>query len=319
MSALIDKSGLFRIPAADYHADPSAMPSLSSGIAKILVNRTPRHAWYKHPRLNPFFDPRDDDELKRRTAFGSLCHELFLGVGGGVHLMEAKDKDGNPVTKYQTDEAKKERDEAIASGMVPAKVEDFERSKTVVDEARKQLLSWLDFDGESEVVGLAHFDGAVTRFMCDRLLKDERTIIDLKFTDGDASTAEWPRQAARMNYHIQAGHYRAGLAQILGVDIRHTDFLFVVIEVGPPVMVIAHELPPAMSEIGIEQAESARATWGHCLKHGTEMQHWPGYEPGRHRGDDPGWLIAKHEAQSALAKLAFSPIDVGHASEELGE
>ena len=308
MSGLIDTEGLYRLDAATYHADPSAVPSLSSGIAKLIVNRTPRHAWHKHPRLNPFFDAREDDELKRKTAFGSVGHELFLGTGGGIHVIQAKNKNGEPVTGYQSNEAKEERDAALAAGLIPVKAAEFERARVVVDEAKRQLFSWLDLDGESEITGLAHFDNAVTRFMCDRLLKDERTIIDLKFTDGDASTAEWPRQAARMGYHIQAGHYRTGLAQILGIDVRHTDFLFVVVEVGPPIMVIAHELPPGMSEIGIEQAESARATWGHCLNKGTDMKHWPGYEPGRHCGDDPGWIIARHETQAALAKLAFSPV-----------
>ena len=48
--------------------------------------------------------------------------------------------------------------------------------------------------------------------------------------------------------------------------MRHTDFLFVVVEIGPPVMLITHELPVGMAEIGIEQAESARATFGFCLK-----------------------------------------------------
>lgn len=303
MTSLIDRPCLIQIPAAAYHADPSHVPSLSSGIAKLLVNRRPIHAWYKHPRLNPFFDPRDDDELKVSTAFGSCCHERFLGEGGDIHVM-GNDKDGNPITEFRTKAAKQERDEALAQGKIVVKRDEYERAERVVDEAQRQLFSWFDFDGDSEVTGIAHHGkGVVTRFMIDRLLKNGTSIVDLKFTEVAASAEEWPQQAARMGYHIQGGHYRSGLASVLGVDVRHTDFLFVIVEIGPPVQVIVHELPMEMAEIGLEQAERAREIWGNCLSKGTDIKHWPGYERKVHCGDAPGWLLARYETQKIIEKL----------------
>ena len=42
---------LLDMPEADYHKDPSPTPSLSSSIAKLLVNESPYHAYRQHPRL----------------------------------------------------------------------------------------------------------------------------------------------------------------------------------------------------------------------------------------------------------------------------
>ncbi len=302
---LIEQPGLYRTLPRAYHADPSKVPSLSSSIAKHLVNRTPRHAWHNHPRLNPFHAEQGvDDEIKRKTAFGAACHELFLDIGCGIHIIGAVDKDGEPVTDYRTNAAKAERDKAIGEGKVPVRVDEYDEALIVVDEAKRQVQPWLDMSGESEVMGIAHFSGVVTRFMCDRLSHDQRTMFDLKFTKTDASIAEWPQHAARMGYHIQAGHYRSSLAQILSVDVRHIQFLFVVIELGPPVLAIVHELPAGMAEIGLEKAEQARATWGHCLINGMDQEHWPGYPQGIHCGDNPAWLAAQHETQMALARMS---------------
>ena len=43
------RTGIFTIPAADYHADPCEVPSLSASIASLLVNRSPFHAWSAIP------------------------------------------------------------------------------------------------------------------------------------------------------------------------------------------------------------------------------------------------------------------------------
>lgn len=43
---------IIRLPSAEYHADPAPEPSLSATLAKLLISRSPRHAWMASPRLN---------------------------------------------------------------------------------------------------------------------------------------------------------------------------------------------------------------------------------------------------------------------------
>ena len=70
------------ITAADYHSDCCDEPSLSSSIAGLLIDQTPKHAWTAHPRLNPNFKPESSPAMN----LGSVAHELLLGKGGGFEI-----------------------------------------------------------------------------------------------------------------------------------------------------------------------------------------------------------------------------------------
>lgn len=74
------------IPEADYHADPCPTPSLSSSIGKELVNRSPWHAWTKHPRLNPEVEPDN------RASFdlGSAAHAFMLADKQRFKIIDAE-------------------------------------------------------------------------------------------------------------------------------------------------------------------------------------------------------------------------------------
>ena len=58
MSDRISEPGVYSLPDDAYHADPCPGPSLSSSVAKLMLDRSPLHAWHAHPRLNPNFEPR---------------------------------------------------------------------------------------------------------------------------------------------------------------------------------------------------------------------------------------------------------------------
>ncbi|MBW4971899.1 hypothetical protein KZY98_15680, partial [Croceibacter atlanticus] len=52
--------GTYDLPAEVYHADQMcAVPTLSSSLARLMLARSPRHAWHASPRLNP--DHQSDD------------------------------------------------------------------------------------------------------------------------------------------------------------------------------------------------------------------------------------------------------------------
>ncbi len=97
----------YDVAAARYHADPCVKPSLSSSIAKILLEKTPRHAWYAHPRLNPDFAANTDTKFD----LGSVVHELMLGKGVGYAVIKAAD--------YRAKTAQAARQAAREEGKVP--------------------------------------------------------------------------------------------------------------------------------------------------------------------------------------------------------
>ena len=92
------------IDAARYHADRFfAEPTLSSGIANMIYNTTPKHAWTAHPRLG-----RTPRNPTKEMDLGSVAHEIILGKGGGYVV--------SPFDEFRTKEAKAWRDETLESG-----------------------------------------------------------------------------------------------------------------------------------------------------------------------------------------------------------
>ena len=68
----------FGLPDHVYHADPSPRPSLSSTLARVILDQSPLHAWTRHPRLNPFYESED----RKTFDIGRAAHRAVLGAGG---------------------------------------------------------------------------------------------------------------------------------------------------------------------------------------------------------------------------------------------
>ncbi len=288
------------IPAHHYHADPCPEPSLSSGIAKKAALQTPRHVFHSHARLNEDWDETCDDDIKRKTAQGSSCHELFLGVGGGVEVIdlqyEEKNKETGEVTLKQVENynrkiAQDARDKAIRNKMVPRLKCEFEDDKAIIEEAKHQL-SWLDMSGDREAVIITEKDGFWCRSMSDILNADDLTIIDLKFTKIIADEDAFGKHAYGMGYDVQDAHYCRNLARMRGVDPLKINFLFVCVECAPgkPVMTSVHQLEPALRTIGKERHERGEKVWQQCLKSGE----WPGYPEQVSIAKVPSWALSDH-------------------------
>ena len=127
--------GIYRMPAAVYHADPAPEPSLSRSCAVTLLDRTPLHAWRSHPRLGAV----GEDPKQRKLDVGSVAHELLIGQGRGIHVITTKNPKGEPVEAYQSNAAKQERDEALAAGLTPVLQCDLARAEAMVDAVRVRL------------------------------------------------------------------------------------------------------------------------------------------------------------------------------------
>jgi hypothetical protein len=110
------------VEPAQYHADPAPRPSLSASVATCLLNKTPFHAWMKHPRLTKEWRGEEDEETESNgpSRFGSLAHELLLKRGQGIVKIEqtqdAKGKSSSTRRATAHKETQRIRDEALQAG-----------------------------------------------------------------------------------------------------------------------------------------------------------------------------------------------------------
>jgi hypothetical protein len=107
---------------------PCPAPSLTQSVAKILLEKSPLHAWHAHPRLNP--DYQHDDATK--FDIGNIAHKMLLGRGKEIVVLEDFDD-------WRTKAAKEAREEAAAAGKLAVLGKHAARADRMVNAAREQL------------------------------------------------------------------------------------------------------------------------------------------------------------------------------------
>lgn len=275
----IESPGIYTaILADDYHADPCPEPSLSSSVGRLLLNRSPLHAWHSHPRLNPEFDSSDES---RGADIGKSVHRIVLGKGGDIVEIEANN--------FMTKAAKEERDAAYAAGRIPLLTKDMK----VVSDMAKAALDYLKTfvpgllgDGCLSEAVLAWQEGdAWCRSMIDRMTADGLNVLDIKTTATTARADLVARHVFDMGYHFQAAFYERGLNQLLPEHIGRRRFLFLFQENEPPFACQLIRLDEAAMTIARKQVMAAIALWQRCIAAGD----WPGYPPGVQTVTMPEW------------------------------
>jgi hypothetical protein len=273
MTALPLTEGIhFALPDAVYHGDPCPAPSLSSTLARLILSRSPLHAWTAHPRLNPDWQPVD----KKTFDIGRAAHRAVLGRGADyvAYPAEALAANGAASTK----EAKAWAEEQRAGGRVPLKAEEVDKVGFMADLCRHQLLDYgiVLNPLHSEVVAVAEIDGAWCRAMIDNAPTDPREpLIDFK-TCEDASPDAIVRHVENYGYDVQAAHYLDVWKAATGED---RGFVFVFQEKEPPHAIAVVRLLNSAGHSGDwmedarEKVHTARQTWAHCLR----TDHWPAY------------------------------------------
>lgn len=293
MTHAIDRPGVYDIPAEVYHEDPCPEPSLSASIAKVLLNKTARHAWMAHPRLNP------DHEEENKLAFdiGHAAHALMLEGEDGVEIIEAD--------SYRTKAAKEARDAAYAAGKTPLLPHQAAEVRTMVVVGQAQLADHAEASGafengkpEQTLVWQEH--GIWCRARLDWLPANGTVFYDYKTTT-DANPDAWQRRAFELGADLQAAFYRRGIRAVLGID--NPQFRFVVQEKTVPYALSVVELTPAALALGDAKVHMAIETWRQCFMSNC----WPGYPREVCYLDAPGW----HEAQFEAIKARDVPATVG--------
>ncbi len=260
----------FDVTASAYHADPAPEPSMSSSIAKVLLDQSPRHAWLQHPRLN--VDIPAESDPTRAKEIGTAVHKLALGRGGEVVVIDAADFKGGA--------AKTARAAAYAAGSCPILKPDYEQAQAIAEAVASQLAQIGDCEGFAaaapEVVGISHDPtGAWLRCMIDKLEERENGAIlwDLKTGDTSAEPSTLGRRIANMGYEVQAALYERVVSTIRPDLAGRLRFRWVFVENEAPHLITVAELDNAGLEIGRKKVAAALALWNRCRREND----WPGY------------------------------------------
>jgi hypothetical protein len=263
------------VAEGDYHADPSA-PSLSASIAKIMCNRSPLHAWERHPRLNPDYRPAEESKFDRGTA----AHALLLEGSDRCAVIDAD--------SWRTNAAKDERDAARAAGRVPLLAHEHEEACEMVEAVRRQLDALevyppLFTGGGPEQTLVWDERGVRCRARLDWLRDDRQTIDDLKTTGGSADPREWARRRLwDMGADVQVAMNLRGVKALTAVEAA---FRFVVVENQAPYGLSVVSLAPSALELANAKVDWALDTWRECIDTDT----WPSYPTEVAYADVPPW------------------------------
>lgn len=298
----IDQPGIYEMTDEEYHADPCVVPSLSASIIKVLDKETAKHAWAKHPRLNPKFEP----EQKTIFDLGSCAHAILLGQPQKVIEVTG-------FADWRKDAAKARRDAIRLSGAFPCLSHELVDVLAMAKAARLQLdrhehaaaftngkpelvLIWTEGEGEHLIW---------CRAKLDWLFDSQRNgvgnlLFDYKSVGVGAGPDEWgKRQMFDQGCDIQDVFYCRGVFKVLGVPSPRMKF--VVQENYAPYALAVHEVDEFTREMAGKRIADAMLYWSWCLRNKA----WPGYAKTTYTNAAPPWqqqaFMLKHEAERSLA------------------
>ncbi len=272
------------IATADYFADPCTEPSLTQSIASVLLERSPRHAALRHPRLNPAWEPYEDTKFN----IGNAAHKLLIGRGKELVIVEADD--------WRTKDAKAARAEAQEAGKVAILAHQHKTAIEMAASFHEQVSEIPDCVGAfmagggsaGEVVIIAEYEGVILRSMVD-WMRDTTHLDDLKTTGISASPDRLPYAMADGGWDLQAA-IQERILDVLdpeGQGRRH--HYFYLQENDDPYEVTVCELPESVMTIGRAKLDKAIGIWRRCM---TENR-WPGYPRLVHSPVYPPYLEAR--------------------------
>lgn len=293
------KPGIYSMAADAYHADPVPEASLSGSVAIPLVHRSPRHAWWAHPRLNPAYEPKSSD----RMDLGTVAHALLLGTGGDISVIDADN--------YTTKAAREARDAAREAGRTPVLTAAYEQAEKMARKATEYLNEALHRwgDGKPEQVLIWQEGDAWCRGMVDWLMDDRLTVIDYKTTGTSARPDDVERHLFDMNYHLKAAFYERGLNVLHPEGAGRRKFLFLFQETDAPYECSLVGLSEGAMMIGRKQATYAIRRWQQCMRSGE----WPGYGDRTHAAVPPPWIEQRWMAREMSDPFATGETEPGEA------
>jgi hypothetical protein len=282
------------MPMASYVADDHAdAPTLNASVAHILLTRSPFHAWYAHPKLNPAWEP----EYETKWDIGTAAHGALLEGRGPKDWYIVRDVDGVPFEDYKKPAARVIRDAARADGKLPLLAKHAAIIRPMATNARAKLAECPDLDGvtsvmEAETTCVWRQGDAILRCRPDWLSLDRKLIVSYKTTGASASPDEFMRTILHQGYALQAAFELAAIKAAFGVDAH---YVWLVGEVDPPHAVSLLGMTPGVFDYAQDRLTRAVRIWADCLASNL----WPGYPDGAQYVDLPRWadVAWQHEIE----------------------
>lgn len=299
---VITEPGLYDISVEAYHADPCETPSLSSTIARKMLEKSALHGAVRHPKiaLDQIKDEKDTFDL------GSAAHTLLLGKGSRFVVHHADSWRGNiDGIKSNAWKAK-----VRADGMIPILIGHYQRTEAMVKALREQLMFTESVGAfnlktgkvEQTLVWIETTKSGPVWCRClidwmPEVVKNGTIFYDYK-TGEDANPDTQDRKTYNLGYDFQAAFYLRGILAVFELD--HAQVRFLNQERELPYCISQTQLTPAAHALADREVQRALEFWGECLTKNM----WPGY-PGRVCWIDPPAWAEKNK----LEREEREPID----------
>ncbi len=288
------KEGVYRIDSKTYHSDPCPEPSLSRSTIVDLIFKSPAHAKFNHPRLNPFYK----EEKSEKFDLGSAAHALLLEGDEKIAIISADN--------WRKKETKTDREEARNSGLIPLLADQYTASKNMVAAAEKALaecseigINNLRGQGDSELSWICNLDGAWIRTRPDWISHDRSLIIDYKTTEMSASPDNFARLVISNGLDIQCELYCRAVEKIAEYRPK---FVFMVQESYEPYLCSFVALPPAFMDMAKSKVDYGIWLWKRCRESGI----WEGYPNRVAWIEPPQWALNAWEYKATSIGLGES-------------
>jgi hypothetical protein len=276
-------TAIMRLSDADHHRDPCEIPSLSSSIAKELLEHSPAHAHAMHPRYGA-----KHNKPTRATDFGSIAHVLLLGEGPEIVAVDAKN--------WQKKAAKQEAAMIREAGGIPVLLHQLEQLELAVAAIRAELdARKIVLDGACEMSVFwteEAADGTVVqcrgRIDHVRLLDHAALVHDLKSIHS-ARPDVCARQALEYGYHVQRAAYVRAIEALRPELAGRVEYSLAFFELAPPYAVTPATFDGRFRAMGEMRWRRAVNIWARCQRE----DRWPAYV---RRGDcavlePPPWAL----------------------------
>jgi hypothetical protein len=286
VGAKITVPGVYDLDSETYHADPCPTPSLSAGmINDILV--APAKCHENSQRLNPVWEP---PEKQTKFSIGSVSHIMFLEphlLAGRVVVIRGKTKDGKPSDGYSSQDAKDQRDAALAAGktpILPAQLDEIYKARDAFFANSFTRDAFTDGKFEQSMFWRHPIYGFWCRCKPDFLSNQLTHLNDYKAT-ANAAPSNFGRHAHNMGYYRRAAWYLEGAQVIFGKRPDH--YWFCNQEVKSPYLTSVVELDHQALEAGQDENDYAAGIFARCLETGE----WYGYRDRDHTEADRAFRV----------------------------
>jgi PDDEXK-like domain of unknown function (DUF3799) len=275
----IQVPGIYReFPVADYFSDPCPHPSLSQSIAKILIDRSPAHAFLAHPRLNP--QPPEEDGYSSAKAIGNAVHAIATGRSRDIAIGEWSD--------WRTKESQVFKTSALESGHMPILRKHWNCAEAMIDATHRQLDA-AGHEGafaaaaQCEVVLAWQEDEIWLRTMIDCVAGLK--VYDLKTSGMNCAPHIVAERPSDLGWDVQAAMFERGLGRLDPEHAGRHEFFFVAQENEPPFALTVVRIGEADLTMGRKKLEVAIEIWRGCMASGE----WPAYPADTVTSHPRGW------------------------------